>query len=174
MMNYVKVCLVKVQLTSPKETLIWQILTFDGLRTFLGESWSTLDQMMNITSKSWCWSNILKFVFMLTIVDFLINTIDFQSFEPLTEQTCDVGIETWHGPCWGSMKNHGSHLRHFQSKFPWETQNPNCRPLGLGWGLTGQPLSAREALKECLEKKLGRQILGYNSCPCSIFLNPKS
>ena len=50
-----KLCLVKVQLTSPKETLIWQILTFDDLRDFLGKSWSNLDKMLDITSKCWCW-----------------------------------------------------------------------------------------------------------------------
>ena len=36
------------------------------------------------------------FDFMLTIVDLLPNIVDFQSSELLTEQTCDVGLETWH------------------------------------------------------------------------------
>ena len=66
---------------------------------------------------------------MLTIVDFLPNTVDFQSSESLTEQTCDVKLETWHEHYWGTMENHGNHLRPLKPKFPWENQNPSCRPL---------------------------------------------
>ena len=40
---------------------------------------------------------ILKFDCMLIIVDFLPNIVDFQSSEPLIEQACDVGLQTWHG-----------------------------------------------------------------------------
>ena len=35
----------------------------------------------------------MKFDCMLIIVDFLPNTIDFQSSEPLTEQICDARLE---------------------------------------------------------------------------------
>ena len=29
-------------------------------------------------------------------VDFWVNTVDFQSSEPLTEQTCNARFETWY------------------------------------------------------------------------------
>ena len=75
-----------------RKTLIWQLLTFDDLRVFIDETWLTFDQM--IYSKCWCWPKTLKFDCMLTIVDFLSNIVDFQSSEPLTEQTCDAKHET--------------------------------------------------------------------------------
>ena len=79
---------------------------------------------MKYPSKWECWQKILKFDWLLTIVDFLPNIVDFQSSEPLTEQTCDVGFETWYENYWGPMMNHRNPLRPSQTKFPWETQKP--------------------------------------------------
>ena len=45
---------------------------------------------------------------------------------------------------------------------------------GLGGWLNVQPLSKLEQIEMMLVKtmkNMGGQILGYNSCPCSIFLN---
>ena len=104
-------------------------MTFDETRVFLTNHDQPFDQIMNITSKCWCWPKILKFDCMLTTVDFLPNVVDFQSYEPLTEQTCDARLETWHEHYWTPMENHGNQLRPLQPKFPWETQNPSCKPL---------------------------------------------
>ena len=41
----------------------------------------------------------------------LPNTVDFQSSESLTEQTCDARLETWYEHCWRSMENHENNLR---------------------------------------------------------------
>ena len=96
---------------------------------FLEELWSILDQMINMTSKCLCWPKILKFDCMLTTVDFLPNIVSFQSFEPLTEQTCDARHETWYEHYSRPMENHGNHLIPFQIKLPWKTQNPSCGPI---------------------------------------------
>ena len=79
-------------------------LTSDGLGAFLEESWSTLDQMMDITSKCWCWPKILKFDCMWATVDFWPSIVDFQAFEQLTEQTSCARHETWHGWSWGYIR----------------------------------------------------------------------
>ena len=75
-------------------------LTSDELGAFLEESWSTLDQMMDITSKILCLPKILKFDCMRVTVDFWPNTIDFQAFKHLTEQTCSARHEICHGQTW--------------------------------------------------------------------------
>ena len=87
-------------------------LTFDQILSFLDESWSTLDQMMNVTSKYGCWPKIMKFDCMLTTVDFLSNTTDFQLSEQLTKQTWDVRHETWHGDSLRYMRRYDDQLRH--------------------------------------------------------------
>ena len=94
-------------------------LTFDQILTFLEESWSTLDQMMNITSKYWCWQKIMKFDFMLTTVDFLSNIVDFQPSEQLTEQTWLVSLETWHGDSLKHMMRYDEYLKHWMSILTW-------------------------------------------------------
>ena len=87
------------------------------------------DQMMNITSKYWCWLKILKFDCMLTIIDFLPNIVGFQSSEQLSEQICDARNEIWHEHSWRHMKNHGNNLRPLRLNLTLETQNPSCRPI---------------------------------------------
>ena len=79
-------------------------LTFYELGEFLEESWSTLDKMINITSKCWCWPKIFNFDCILTIVGFWPNIVDFQLFEQLTEQTWDARHETWHGWSWEHIR----------------------------------------------------------------------
>ena len=95
-------------------------MTFDQILSFLDESWSTLDQMMIVTSKSWCWPKGTKFGCMLTIIDFLSNIIDFQSSEQLTEQTWAVRLETWHGDALKDMRRHDDHLKHYKPYLTWE------------------------------------------------------
>ena len=76
-------CLVNVQLTFPKENPNLATFDFWWILSFLGLLWSNLDQMMNVSSKCWYQPKILEFECMLTIIDFLPNTIDFQSSEQL-------------------------------------------------------------------------------------------
>ena len=71
---------------------------------------------------------------------------------------------------------HESHLRHFRSKYLGANINPNlgqqCKEKS--WAeetLTGS-WAPRVLWWENVEE-MGVQILGYNSCPCSIFLNPE-
>ena len=59
----------------------------------------------------------MKFDRMLTTVDFLSNTTDFQSSEQLTEQTCVVRLETWHGDIVRHIKKHEVHLRPWKLNF---------------------------------------------------------
>ena len=86
-------------------------LTFEQILSFLDESWSTLDQMMNVNLKWGCWPKIRKFDCMLTIVDFLTNTTDFQPSEQLSEETWLVRLETWHGESLRHMRRHENHWR---------------------------------------------------------------
>ena len=60
----------------------------------------------------------MKFDCILTIIDFLPNTTDFQSSEQLTEQICDARLETWYEKSWRPIMNHESHLRHQKSNCP--------------------------------------------------------
>ena len=121
-----KLCLVKVQLTFPQENPNLESFDFWWIWDFLDESWSTLDQMMNMTSKPWCWPKILKFDWKLVQVDFWSNTIDCWSFEHLTEQFCTVRLETWHVDTLRYMRHHEVHLRLWKLNFLWEKQNPSC------------------------------------------------
>ena len=43
---------------------------------------------------------------MLTIVDFLPNIDNYQSSEPLTEQTYDAKHETWYDNSWRHIRDH--------------------------------------------------------------------
>ena len=55
-----------------------------------------------------------------------------------------------------------------------ENGNPNWRHIALGESLSGPLLSILEqveGLNEYILSKMGGKILGYNICPCSIFLN---
>ena len=95
----------------------------------------------------------------------------FQSSEPLIEQTYDVGLETWHEPCWGPMKNHGIRLISLQTKFPKESQNPSCRPLGLGGASDWSTLECLEFLRslermfwEKWERKFWGTTHGLSDC----------
>ena len=128
--------------------------------------------MMNITSKCLCWPKILKFDCMLTIVDFLPNTIDFQSSESLIEKIYDGRLETWHEPCWGPMINNGNHLRHLQHEFPWETQNPSCGLLAYAEVSLVNPWVSWEPLKACLEKN-GRENFGVQQLALFNLLKPE-
>ena len=84
---------------------------------------------------------------MLTIVDFLPNTIDFQSSEPLIEQACDIGLETWHEHYWRPMENNGYHFRTLKTNLPWETQNPSYGLISSEENLSDQFLSHLEHLR---------------------------
>ena len=56
----------------------------------------------------------------------------------------------------------------------YENGNPSWRVIALGESLSGQLLGILdqvEYLNEHMLSKMGGKILGYNSCPCSIFLN---
>ena len=56
----------------------------------------------------------------------------------------------------------------------YENGNPNWRFIALGGSLYGQLLGILEQVKDLNEhmlSKMGGKILGYNICPCSIFLN---
>ena len=79
MMKHVKVVLgqssVDFSLKNPN------LVTFDfwWILSFLDESWSNLDKMMNLNSKCLFWPKILKLDYKLVKVDFLRNIVDFQS-----------------------------------------------------------------------------------------------
>ena len=122
-------------------------LTFGQILSFLDESWSTLDQMMNVTSKWGCWPKIMKFDCMLTTVDFLSNTTDFQPSEQLSEETWLVKLETWHGESLKHMRRHEGHWRCLKSILTWEIPNPS-----LGW------LSRREFVWSTLEESLSMDV----------------
>ena len=122
-------------------------LTFEQILSFLDESWSTLDQMMNVTSKWECWPKIRKFDCMLTTVDFLTNTTDFQPSEQLSEETWLVKLETWHGESLKHMRKHDDHWRCWKSILIWEMPNPS-----LGW------LSRREFVWSTLEESLSMDV----------------
>ena len=117
-------CSVEFSLKNPN----LESLTFEQILSFLDESWSTLDQMMNVTSKWGCWPKILKFDCMLTTVDFLSNTTDFQPSEQLSEETWLVRLETWHGDSLKHMRRHDDHWRCWEPILIWELPNPS-----LGW-----------------------------------------
>ena len=53
----------------------------------------------------------MKFDCILTTIDFLSNTVDIQSFEPLTEDTCDAMHETWYEHYWRHIRDHEINLR---------------------------------------------------------------
>ena len=122
-------------------------LTFEQILSFLDESWSTLDQMMNVNSKWGCWPKIMKFDCMLTTVDFLSNTTDFQPSEQLSEETWLVRLETWHGESLKHMRRHEDHWRCWESIWIWEIPNPS-----LGW------LSRREFVWSTLEESLSMDV----------------
>ena len=65
-------------------------------------------------------------------------------------------------------------MRSFGYKDLGATQNPNLRLTALGGDLTVQLLRNLEQLGDyfCnVLRNMGGKILGYNSFPCSIFLN---
>ena len=54
-----------------------------------------------------------------------------------------------------------------------ENGNPSLRFIALGESLSGQLLGILEQVEDLnghVLSKMREQILGYNSCPCSIFL----
>ena len=99
--------------------LSWLFLQNPNLATFgfwwiVGNPWWI---MINPWSNDECDFKIfmltknLEVWCMLTTVDFLPNTIDFQSSEPLIEQTCDARLKTWYEHPLIHMRTHESHLR---------------------------------------------------------------
>ena len=55
-----------------------------------------------------------------------------------------------------------------------ENGNPSWRFITLGKSLSGQLLGILEQVEDLHEhmlSKTGGKFLGYNNCPCSIFLN---
>ena len=55
-----------------------------------------------------------------------------------------------------------------------ENGNPSLRYIALGESLSGQLLGNLEPIEDLnghVLSKIRGKILGYNSCPCSIFLN---
>ena len=54
----------------------------------------------------------MKFYCMMTTINFLPNSTDFQSFEQLTEQICGARLETWYEKSWRPIMNHESHFNH--------------------------------------------------------------
>ena len=94
LIKYEKVMLGQSSVDFSLENPNLESLTSDQILSFLDESWSTLDQMMNVTSKYGCWPKIMKFDCMLTTVDFLSNTTDFPPSKQLSEETWLVRLET--------------------------------------------------------------------------------
>ena len=90
---------------------------------------------------------IMKFDCMLTTVDFLSNTTDFQPSEQLSEETWLVKLETLHGESLKHMWRHEDHWRYWKSILPWEIPNPS-----LGW------LSRREFVWSTLEESLSMDV----------------
>ena len=84
-MSFVWVIYHKVWESYAWSKLSWLFLQNPNLATFgfwwiVSNPWwimITLDKMMNMTSKSWCWPKILKVDCMLTIIDFLPNIVNF-------------------------------------------------------------------------------------------------
>ena len=102
----------------------------------------------------------MKFDCLLTTIDLLSNTADFQSSEQLIEQICDARLKTWYESSWRPMMNHESNLRHLNSNFPCEKQNPSCGLSAYEVSLSNQLLSILEHLgffcERCLEEKGGK------------------
>ena len=102
-------------------------------------SWWFLSQTLRNMIKHWsndvcgfkiiCWPKIWTFDCQMTIVDFLPNTIDFQSYEPLTKQNCDARLGTWHEYCLMPIENHGNHLRPLKPLLPCARWNPSYGPI---------------------------------------------
>ena len=126
-MKYVKVTLGQSPVDFSYRNPNLAILILEDLRAFLEESWSALDKMMNITSKCWCWLEILKFDCMWVTVDFWPSIVDFQTLEQFTEKTCSVRHEFWHGHSWGHIRDHRNHLEPFQPKHLGKKLIPNWR-----------------------------------------------
>ena len=105
------------------------------------------------------------------------NTVDFRSTDQLIEQKCDPNLETWHEKSWGSKMIHESHIRHYKFNYLCTNSNPNFELSvfeEVSWAdQTLCSLESMEILWEISWEMRGK-ILGYNSCPCSIFLNLKS
>ena len=118
--KYVKVMLGQSSIDFCLRKPYLETLTFDQILTFFDESWSAFDQMMNMTSKYWCWPKIMKFDCMLTIVDLLSNTADFQPSEQLDEQLTLVRLGTWYEDSLRYMKRYDDHLKHWKSIVTWE------------------------------------------------------
>ena len=100
-------------------------MSFDELGALIEESWLTLDQMMDNTSKWGFWQKILNFDCMWATVDFWPSTIDFQAFEQLAEQTSSTRLETWHGWSWEHIRTNGEHLSPLWFTHLDEDGNPN-------------------------------------------------
>ena len=103
-----KLCLFKVWLTFPIETLIYQLLSFDELEAFLEESWSTLDQMIDINSKCLCWPKILKYDKVMpgqSLVDFSYRNpnLSFFYFWWVRSISWEIMINPW--------SNYGYHFK---------------------------------------------------------------
>ena len=64
----------------------------------------SIDQMMFVASKFWCWPKTLKFDCMWVIVYFWSNTVDSQASEQLTEQTSCAKLKIWQGGSWGHIR----------------------------------------------------------------------
>ena len=95
----------------------------------------------------------------------------------LTGQRLESRLETWYGSTWESNMKHESHLRHFRSKHLCANTNPNLGQQCKEESWAEQTLTwswAPRVLWWENVKEMGGKILGYNSCPCSIFLNLKS
>ena len=59
---------------------------------------------MKYPSKLECWQKILKFDCIWVTIDFWPSTINFWTFEQLTEQTSSARLENWHGWSWEHIR----------------------------------------------------------------------
>ena len=123
-------------------------LSFDELWVILEESWSNLDQMMNNKSKWECWPKILKFDCMWATVDFWPNTVDFQAFEQLIEQTSSARLETLHGWYWEHNRKMVSIFDPLVSSILMKYETLIWGRLPLGESLSGQLLDFLEQFED--------------------------
>ena len=89
----------------------------------------------------------------------------------------DSRLETWYEQPYRSNMKYESNIRHWKSKNPCANSNPNFRSSVQGdvlsWANPSLVLNPKRSCKENLDKIRGK-ILGYNRCPCAIFLDLKS
>ena len=121
---------------------------------------------MNNTSKWGCWPKILKFDCMWATIDFCPNTVDFQAFEQLTEQTPSARLETWHGWSWEHIRTIVRIWDPLDSSILMKNETLIWDRLPLGESLSGQLLNFLEQFGDItcnVLRNMKGKILGYNN-----------